>query len=306
VVLEGFRPGVVKRLGVDFETLAARNARLIYCSLSGFGQDGPYAQRVGHDINYISVGGALGLMGTEGKGGKPAVPMNIVADFAGGGLMAAFAILCAVVARQTTGRGQNIDVAMSDGVLSLLSSLAATYFANGSNLEPGTFVLNGAAPYYDTYETQDGRWFSVGAIEPWFYENLCRAMGREDFIADQATKDAARRAEIAEVFRKQFKTKSAEEWSTILNAVDVCAAPVLTLAEAMRDPHNRARQMVVEVEAEDGTMLEQVGIAPKLSETPGQVRHRAPLPGEHTDAVLESLGYEAAAVVGYRERGVVA
>lgn len=306
IVLEGFRPGVVKRLGVDYETLSGRNARLIYCSLSGFGQDGPYAQRVGHDINYISIGGALGMIGTEGKGGKPAVPVNIVADFAGGGLMAAFAILCAVVARQSTGRGQNVDVAMSDGVLSLISSLAATYFANGLNIEPGTFVLNGAAPYYDTYETKDGRWFSVGAIEPWFYENLCRVMGREDFIADQATKDGARREEIAGVFRARFKTKTAEEWFTILNEVDVCATPVLTLAEAFRDPHNRARQMVVEVEAADGTLEEQVGIAPKLSATPGQVRHRAPYAGEHTDAVLRSLGYEASVIARYREQMVVA
>lgn len=306
VVLDGFRPGVVKRLGVDYESLSVRNPRIIYCALSGFGQDGPYAQHVGHDINYISIAGALGMIGTEGKNGQPAIPVNVVADFAGGGLMAAFAILCAVVAREKTGRGQYIDIAMSDGVMSLISTMAATHFATGLNVEPGTFVLNGAAPYYNTYEAKDGRWFSVGAIEPWFYANLCKALGREDFIEHQNSKDEAKRQEIFEHFRAEFKTKTADEWFKILNEVDVCAAPVLTLEEAVNDPHNRARGMVVEVDVEGVGKVEQIGIAPKLSDTPGQVRHGAPTPGQNTDEVLKSLGFDAETIQRYREIEVVA
>ncbi len=305
VVLEGFRPGVVKRRGVDYETLSARNPRIVYCSLSGFGQDGPYSQRVGHDINYISIGGALGMIGSQGKGGKPAIPVNIIADYAGGGLMAAFAILCALQGRERTGRGQNVDIAMSDGVMSLIASMAGTHFASGSEIEPGESMLNGLVPHYNVYECSDGRWFSVGALEPWFYANLCTIMGREDFIEHQAMEDPAKRDEIAAHFTAQFKTKTADEWFAILNEVDVCAAPVLTLSEAFEDPHNIARQMVVKLNTPDGT-VKQVGIAPKLSETPGQVRHAAPMPGQDTDVVLRELGFDAATIAEYRENDVVA
>ena len=305
IVLEGFRPGVVQRLAADYPTLSARNSRLIYCALSGFGQDGPYAQRVGHDINYIALGGALGMIGSEGPGGRPAIPANIIADFAGGGLMAAFAILCAVVARSRTGRGQYIDVAMSDGVLSLITAAMATHFASGHNIEPRSFVLNGEAPYYNVYETSDGRWFTVGAVEPWFFANLCAAMGRPDFSQHHTTADPAIRREIHDHFAAQFKTKSADDWFRILNETDVCAAPVLTLAEAVADPHNRARSMIIEVDGPHGPE-QQIGIGPKLSHTPGRVRSPAPSPGQHTDAVLRDLGLDLATITRYREYGVVA
>ncbi len=306
VVLEGFRPGVVKRLGVDYETLSARNPRIICCSLSGFGQDGPYAMNVGHDINYISIGGALGMIGSEGPGKRPAIPVNIIADFAGGGLMAAFAILCAVQARERTGKGQNIDVAMSDGVMSLISSMAAMHFASGQEIAPRDSMLNGAVPHYNVYECADGRWFSVGALEPWFYANLCTVMGREDFIEHQAMSDAAKAAEISAHFTAQFKTKTADEWFRLLNEVDVCAAPVLSLSEAFEDPHNIARKMVLEVDVPGGGTVRQVGIAPKLSDTPGEVRGPAPTPGLHTDDVLGELGFDAAAITKLREGEVVA
>ncbi len=306
VVLEGFRPGVAKRLGVDFDSLASRNPRLIYCSLSGYGQYGPYANQVGHDINYISIAGALGMIGPEDGNGKPAIPLNVLADYAGGGLMAAFAILCAVIAREKTGRGQNIDMAMSDGVLSLISALAATYFASGSNIQPGKFVLNGAAPYYNTYETKDGRWFSIGAIEPWFYENLCRALDCEYLIEYQVTNDEKKLSEISTAFQKQFKTKTAEEWFKILNEIDVCATPVLTLEQAMKDPHNLAREMIIEVDGADGTSRQQIGIAPKFSDTPGKVRNQAPFPGEHTERVLRDLGYSDDEISDYRKDEIVA
>lgn len=306
VVLEGFRPGVVRRLGVDYDTLHARNPRLVYCSLSGFGQTGPYAQHVGHDINYISIGGALGMIGSDGKGGRPAIPVNIIADFAGGGLMAAFAILCALQARERTGSGQYVDVAMSDGVLSLITSMAAQHFATGHNIEPRESMLNGAVPHYNVYQCADGRWFSVGALEPWFYANLCTVMGREDFIEHQGTSDPEKTREIHDHFAARFKEKTADEWFRILNEVDVCAAPVLTLEEAFADPHNLARDMIVEMDAPGIGPVRQIGIGPKLSETPGSVRTPAPTAGQHTDDVLAQLGYDAAAIADLRERSVVA
>ena len=187
MVLEGYRPGVTQRLGVDYGTLAARNPRLVYCSLSGYGQDGPYAQLVGHDINYISMAGALGMIGR--KGTPPAIPVNIIADYAGGGLMAAFSICVALLARAQTGRGQSVDVAMSDGVMSLLTGLAAASFADGDVMAPETHRLNGGWPYYNVYETADGKWISIGSVEPWFFASLCKVLGRDDLTEHQYTDD---------------------------------------------------------------------------------------------------------------------
>lgn len=309
IVLEGFRPGVVNRLGVDFETLSARNPRLIYCSLSGYGQDGPYAAHVGHDINYIATAGALAASGSEAPGaegsGRPAIPLNILADFAGGGLMAAFAICSAVIARQHTGRGQYVDVAMSDGVLSLLTAPMAAHFAIGTDLAPRSYVLNGGAPYYDVYRTSDDRWFSLGAVEAKFFANFCRVVDRKDLIPLQTQDDSETRQHLHEALRAIFRTKTAEEWFRLLNEVDVCAAPVLTPAEAAADPHNRARGMILEVEGPAGPMS-QIGIAPKLSHTPGRVRGAAPIPGRDTDAVLSDLGFDNATIAAHRASGAVA
>jgi crotonobetainyl-CoA:carnitine CoA-transferase CaiB-like acyl-CoA transferase len=301
VVLEGFRPGVVKRLGVDYDTLHARNERIVYCSLSGFGQTGPYSQLVGHDINYISVGGALGMIGWPNT--PPAIPMNIIADFAGGGLHAAFGILVALMARERSGKGQYVDIAMSDGVMYLLASLTGSVFAGGASPTRGGTILNGSVPHYSVYECSDGGWISIGSLEPHFFANLCKAMGREDFIPHQW--DASKREEIAEYFRTQFKTKTRDEWFAILSETDICAGPVYSLAEALNDPHNLSRNMVVEVDHPTLGKVKQLGIGTKLSETPGAVRSTAPVAGQHTDDVLRSIGYDEAAVASLRERGVV-
>ncbi|TMB70822.1 MAG: CoA transferase, partial [Chloroflexi bacterium] len=201
VVIEGFRPGVVRRLGVDYDAVSARNPRIIYCSLSGYGQSGPYAGLVGHDINYISIAGALGMIGTPGS--PPAIPMNLIADFAGGGLYAAFSILAAVIARERTSRGQYIDIAMSDGVTSLLAFPASQYFAAGLVPKPGNEMLNGGAPYYAVYETSDGKWLSIGCIEPWFWSELCKALGCEDYIPQQMNRE--KHPEIFDYLRGRFK-----------------------------------------------------------------------------------------------------
>ena len=302
VVLEGFRPGVVKRLGVDYETLREKNPRLVYCSLSGYGQTGPYSQVVGHDINYISVGGALGLNGWPGQ--PPAIPMNIIADFAGGGLHAAYGILAALHARDRTGRGQYVDIAMSDGVLYLLAQHISGYYATGRVPERGATVLNGSVPHYNVYECADGGWISLGSLEPHFWANLCKAMGREDLIAHQY--DSAKRDEIFDHFRARFKTKSRDEWFAVLQQTDICAAPVYALDEALADPHNVAREMVVEVEHPQAGRVKQVGVGTKLSETPGSVRTIAPGPGQHTDDVLAAFGYDAGQIASLRETGAVA
>ncbi|MXX30941.1 MAG: CoA transferase [Chloroflexi bacterium] len=306
VVLEGFRPGVVKRLGVDWKTLSARNPRLVYCSLSGFGQTGPYASHVGHDINYIATGGALGMIGDYAAEGRPAIPVNIIADFAGGGLMAAFAIVCALQARERTGEGQYIDLGMSDGVLSLITSALAGYEGAEADMSPAAHVLNGGEPHYQVYETSDGRWFSVGSMEPYFYANLCRVLGLEQYIEDQGTNESARREEIRQAFASAFRTRTAEEWHELLNEVDVCAKPVLTLEEALRDEHNISRQMVVEVPTPDGGVMRQAGVAPKLSATPGRIRAGAPTRGQDTEALLDALGMDADVVADLREREIVA
>ncbi|WP_322796960.1 CaiB/BaiF CoA-transferase family protein [Tepidiforma sp.] len=300
VVIEGFRPGVVKRLGVDYDTLSKINPRIICCSISGFGQTGPYANLVGHDINYIAIGGALGVTGRPEQ--APAIPVNLLADFAGGGLTAAFAICLAIIAREKTGRGQNIDVGMSDGVLSLMTSAFSHYFSTGQPIRPGEYLLNGAAPFYNTYRCADGRWFSIGSIEPHFWANLCKLLGTEDLLPHQF--DQAKWPEMIERFAGIFATKTADEWMTILSQEDVCAAPVLEMENVVTNEHNLARGMVVELDSPVGK-VKQIGVAPKLSETPGMPRSTAPLIGQHTDEILAGLGYTAEQIASLRERGVV-
>lgn len=300
VVIEGFRPGVVRRLGVDYETLSGINPRIIYCSISGFGQTGPYANLVGHDINYIAIGGALGVTGRPGQ--PPAIPVNLLADFAGGGLTAAFAICLAIIAREKTGRGQNIDVGMSDGVLSLMTSAFSHYFSTGQPIRPGEYLLNGAAPFYNTYRCSDGRWFSIGSIEPHFWENLCRVLGTEDLLPHQF--DQARWPEMIERFAEIFATKSADEWMQVMSQYDICAAPVLEMENVVTNEHNVARGMVVELDSPVGK-VKQIGVAPKLSDTPGMPRSTAPLIGQHTDEILGGLGYTAEQIAELRSRGVV-
>jgi crotonobetainyl-CoA:carnitine CoA-transferase CaiB-like acyl-CoA transferase len=300
VVLEGFRPGVVKRLGVDYETLSKINPRVICCSLSGFGQTGPYSNLVGHDINYISVGGALGVTGRPGT--PPAIPVNIIADFAGGGMHAALAICLAIIARERTGRGQDIDISMSDGVLSLMTMAFTTYFASGQAIRPGEHMLNGGVPWYNTYECRDGRWFSIGSIEPHFYAALCNVLGVPEYLERQY--DSAIYGEMKAKYEEVFRTKTADEWMEIMSQYDICAAPVLEMENVVTDPHNVAREMVIEVDSPVGK-VKQVGIGAKLSDTPGKVRSTSPLIGQHTDEILGGLGYDDAKIAGLRERGVV-
>ncbi len=301
VVLEGFRPGVVERLGVDYETVSRINPRIVYCSLSGYGQDGPYRLMVGHDINYISIAGALGAIGRPGQ--KPAIPLNILADFAGGGTMAAFSISAALLARDRIGRGQYIDLAMSDGVLYLLASAVSSLLAGGEPPRPGSGGLSGANPHYDVYETADGGYISLGAQEAHFWENLCDVVGREDFKPLQH--EPERYPEIREHLAATFRQRTRDEWFEQLKETELCIAPVYSLDEALEDPHNRHRGMLSSVAGAGGEQLAQIGVGPKLSETPGHPRTVGPSPGDQTEDVLESIGYGAERIADLRAGGVI-
>jgi crotonobetainyl-CoA:carnitine CoA-transferase CaiB-like acyl-CoA transferase len=301
VVVEEFRPGVAKRLGIDYETLRQSNPRLIYCAITGYGQNGPYTHHVGHDINYISLAGALGLMGP--KDGPPVIPHNLLADFAGGGMHGAIGVLAALMARQRSGRGQFVDIAMTDGVLNLQAALLSNYFGTGSVPQRGETFLDGAAPFYNVYRTQDDRWLSIGAIEPWFYANLCKALGREDLIPHEFDRD--KWPEIHQAFRDIFRTKTRDAWFTLLTETDVCVGKVYSYDELEHDPHLQARQMFVELKQPNGEAVKQVGISYKLSDTPAQIRRLPPQQFEHTVEVLQQLGYSADAIASLQQAGVV-
>lgn len=293
VVVEGFRPGVTARLGVDYETVSRRNPRVVYCSISGYGQTGPHAGLVGHDLNFISLTGVLGMIGWPGQ--PPAIPVNIIGDFAAGGLFPAFAILAALLARQQTGRGQYVDMAMSDAVLSLACLATGDYLASGTPPRPGQYYLNGALPCYNVYATADDKWLSIACMEPWFWKKLCTVLGCEQYGNQQF--NAEKFPEIFAFLRQRIKEKTRDEWFAELTQQEICATPVYGLDEALADPHTRARGMLVEVEDPRFGTIPQIGIAPKFSATPGQVRRPVPRPGEHTEEVLREAGYSAEDIV---------
>ncbi len=306
VVVEGFRPGVVDRLGVGYEQVKEINPRAVYCSVSGYGQTGPYSQMAGHDINYISFAGALGLIG-DSPDGKPVIPLNLVADYAGGGLCGAVGILAALMAREKTGRGQYVDIAMTEGVLYMLCGLIADALSQGYRATRGGNRLNGGSPFYNVYRTSDGKYFSIAAIEPWFWENLCRAIGREDLIPHQSAGEE-KRAEIASTLEAIFLTRTREEWFEALRDANISVGKVYDLEEALTDPQALARGMVVELETPgvpEGKVT-QPGIPFHLSDTPGEVRHPGGVTGQHTAEVLASLGYTSIQIDGLLARGVAA
>jgi crotonobetainyl-CoA:carnitine CoA-transferase CaiB-like acyl-CoA transferase len=289
VVVEQFRPGVMDRLGLGWEALNALNPRLVYCALTGFGQDGPYRNRVGHDVNYIAIGGLLNLSGMEG--GPPVLPGVQVADLSGG-MMAALGILAALLARERTGEGRLVDVAMLDTVMSWLGLQAALLGATGKTPQRGRWFLGGGLPGYQVYETKDGRHISVGALEEKFWRNLCVALGREDLIPF-AEPDAVKRREVQAELGRLFKSKTREEWCAQLADAEVCFAPVNDLAEALADPQVRHRGMAAEVPLPDGTIMLLPGTPLHLS-AGARIRHEPPPSlGEHTVPILTRAGFTA-------------
>ena len=310
VIVEGFRPGVAKRLKIDYETISKLNPRIIYCSLSGYGQDGPYHAFPGHDVNYIAMAGVLGLIGSSER--PPVIPLNLVADFAGAALYGALGISIALVARNKTDKGQYVDVAYMDGAIALMTWFNCGYFFDGSMLKRGESWLHGAYPYYGVYETKDGKYITIGCLEPHFWENLCRFLGKEEYIPYQFAlehtfhkPEGEKWDEIRSSLKQIFLTKTRDEWFELLIRNDVPAGKVYTPDEVFGDPQVLHRQMVIEVEHPTLGKIKQVGIAPKLSGTPGKVRSLPPLPGEHTDEVLQGLGYEQEEIKNLRQEGVV-
>ena len=304
VVVEGFRPGVMDRLGAGYEKVRSINPRTVYCSVSGYGQDGPYSQMAGHDINYISFAGALGLIGPQD--GKPSIPLNLIADYAGGGLCGAVGILAALMAREKTGAGQYVDIAMSEGVLYMLSGLVSDVLSRSISAERGSNRLNGGAAYYNVYRTKDGKYFSIAAIEPWFWENLCRALDLEDLLPHQDAA-GAKKAEVEQALSDAFLAKTRDEWFETLKDANISVGKVLSIEEALDDPHAQQRGMVLEIEAPgipEGK-VRQVATSIHLSDTPGEVRNVGSVTGQHTSDVLEELGFDAAAVADLMRRQVV-
>ncbi|MDE0822918.1 MAG: CaiB/BaiF CoA-transferase family protein [Dehalococcoidia bacterium] len=304
VVVEGFRPGVMDRLGAGYEKVRSINPRAIYCSVSGYGQDGPYSQLAGHDINYISFAGALGLIGPYD--GKPSIPLNLIADYAGGGLCGAVGILAALMAREKTGAGQYVDIAMSEGVLYMLSGLISDVLSRGISAERGGNRLNGGAPYYNVYETKDGKYFSVAAIEPWFWENLCHALDRDDLLPHQDA-EGQKKTEVEQALAQAFLTRTRDEWFETLKDANISVGKVYSLEEALDDPHAQQRGMVLEIEAPNipEGKVRQVATSIHLSETPGEVKHLGSVTGQHTSTVLEGLGFDSAVVADLIRRNVV-
>lgn len=292
VLLEPFRPGVMERLGLGPDVALAKNPKLVYARLTGYGQDGPYGSMAGHDINYIAISGALSLVGRKGE--KPLAPVNLIGDFAGGGMLCAMGIAFALLERQRSGKGQVIDSAMIDGA-SHLVTFVHKMRGFGAWKDRGTNLLDGGAPFYDTYRTKDGRFVSVGAIEPQFYAALLKGLGLEGAaIPEQNDKSgwAANAARFAEI----FASKTRDEWSAIFDGTDACVAPVLELAEVHEHPHNAARSAMVNGDPAP---------APRLSRTPGTASATMPQVGEHTDQVLAEYGFGAADVASLRQGGAI-
>ncbi|MCP3853951.1 MAG: CoA transferase [Actinomycetia bacterium] len=299
-LIEGFRPGVTERMGLGPEDCLARNPKLVYGRMTGWGQDGPYAQAAGHDINYIALAGALEPIGR--RGGGPMPPLNLVGDFGGGGMLLAYGVVCGVLNAARTGQGQVIDAAMVDGAAALMTMFHAMNAMGVWDTENrGTNMLDTGAHFYDVYETSDGLYISIGSIEPQFYAELLEksGLGDQDDLPRQTDRDSWEG--MKERVAGLFKTKTRDEWCEIMEHSDVCFAPVLSLTEAPKHPHNVHRQTFIEPNG-----VVQPAPAPRFSRTQAQIKRPPAHTGQHTDEVLAEAGYSADDLAALRESGAIA
>jgi alpha-methylacyl-CoA racemase len=300
VVLESFRPGVMDRLGVGYERLRDENPRVVYCAITGYGQDGPYTARSGHDMNYLGLAGLLGLSGDAD--GPPVQAAGQIADVGGGALTAAFGILAALRERERSGEGQLVDISMFDGALSWLGLVAARYLCEGAVPKRGTLELAGSLICYRPYACRDG-WVTLGALEPKFWQAWCRGVEREDLVERQfEAPGSPAHAEVERIFMERTR----EEWREFASQHDCCLEPVLDLDEALDSELVRAREMVVELDQPGADGVRLLGVPVKLSRTPGGPAGPGPTLGEHTAEVLDALGYDEEQVAALRESGAVA
>jgi alpha-methylacyl-CoA racemase len=297
-LIEGFRPGVMERLGLGPGAALARNPKLVYGRMTGWGQDGPYAHTAGHDINYIALAGALDPIGRRGE--APVPPLNLVGDFGGGGMLLAYGLVCGLVSAQRTGEGQVVDAAMVDGA-AVLTTMFHAFRAMGIWEDArGTNMLDTGAHYYDVYATADDKYVSIGSIEPQFYKELLRLTGLED-VELPWQQDKSQWPAMKERLAEIFKAKTRDEWCELMEGTDVCFAPVLSLGEAPQHPHNVHRGTFLEV---DGAV--QPAPAPRFSGTPASVQRPPSHAGQHTDEVLAEWGLDTDRIAKLREAGAIA
>ncbi|MCH8075915.1 MAG: CoA transferase [SAR324 cluster bacterium] len=296
-LIEGFRPGVMERLGIGPDECLQRNPKLVYGRMTGWGQDGPMASDVGHDINYIALAGALGCIGEHG--GPPIPPLNLVGDFGGGGMFLAFGVVSALFETARSGQGQVVDVSMVEGAAYLMSGIYGMFAAGAWTKERGTNFLDGGAHYYGVYETADGLYVSIGSIEPKFYSQLLERLG----LADEELppqNDRGQWAELRARLAKIFKGRTRDEWSKVMEGAEVCFAPVLGLDEVQAHPHNAARASFIEI---DGVV--QPAPAPRFSRTVPECTNGAPRDGEHTREALQSWGFHDEEIENLLQAGAI-
>src|SRR5579884_2349693 len=302
VVLESFRPGVLERLDLGYDVLKVTNPRIIYCAITGFGQEGPYRLRAGHDLNYAGYAGLLHY--NRSARGEPAMPASQFGDLVGGSYMAVIGILTALIGRAQTGEGRMVDVSMTEGVMSLLPLLTSIYLNTGKAPQPGHSSLDGGLPCYNIYETKDGKYVTLAALEPKFWHTFCTHIGHLELLPFHTPVGPGEREQAIEILRSIFKTKTRDEWQAELAEIDACVGPVYTLEEALNDPHARARNVTFSAPLDGGT-FRSLPSFPRISGVDGEQRYAPPALGEQSDEILREIGYSDTELEQFKREGSI-